>query len=209
MGDGRDEIAPAVDAIRSTLEQEDAAELLDGYFAPGAFTGAHFERLDGGGDRPEVANVFTAADVASVALLSVPLEGSIVQWLLVDAADQLASLLADVPMADLATAEGREALSDDGKAAELYELLRGRDKIGSTKASKLMARKRPALVPIRDTVVSAHLGDPHRWWPVWRAAMGDDDVVARLDELRAASGVPELTRLRAADIVLWRAAERA
>ena len=39
------------------------------------YSGAHFEQIGGGGDRPEVADEFTAEDLLAVTMLSVRIEG--------------------------------------------------------------------------------------------------------------------------------------
>jgi hypothetical protein len=52
----------ALDAARlASFLDGQAADLLDKYFNSNTFTGGHFERFAGGGDRPEVADRFTRA----------------------------------------------------------------------------------------------------------------------------------------------------
>jgi hypothetical protein len=64
----------AVDAAFDDYEL--TVRLVANYFGPvdwrgqGGFTGAWFERFDGGGDRPGVSASFTATDLAAVTLLS-------------------------------------------------------------------------------------------------------------------------------------------
>src|SRR4051812_29996860 len=65
-----------------TVEQIDPAELrrfvgddaigrLVEYFQSGRFTGGRFDRLAGGGDRPDVTDMFTSDDIVAVSLLGV------------------------------------------------------------------------------------------------------------------------------------------
>jgi hypothetical protein len=82
--------------------------------------------------------------------------------------------------------------------------------------SKLTARKRPDLFPVRDSVVSKYLGLSGRSqnfevnWQVYRRLLQDDAIRSRLDQLvdEAADrdgvdvGSP-LRRLRHLDVVLW------
>lgn len=80
-------------------------------------------------------------------------------------------------------------------------------------ASKLTARKRPDLFPVRDSVTSKLLGIGKNYevdWQVYRRLLQDDDVRGRLDQVvdQAAShpgvdiGSPN-RRLRHLDVVLW------
>jgi hypothetical protein len=83
-------------------------------------------------------------------------------------------------------------------------------------ASKLSARKRPDLFPVRDSVVCRALGLQERKqnyqvdWLVYRSLMQDDQIRFRLDQVidEAARhpGVDvgrRMSRLRHLDVVLW------
>jgi len=79
--------------------------------------------------------------------------------------------------------------------------------LGRTTTSKLIARKRPRLVPIWDTVIAvvtdAH---DHQWEPL-RAALQEDDhaLHRRLLTLRDAAGLPaDVSALRVLDVIAWR-----
>jgi Family of unknown function (DUF6308) len=65
---------------------EYAAPLVREYFARDdgrlLFSGALFERLGGGGDRPEVANRFTPDDIVAAKMLSVEVPRDASLWLL-------------------------------------------------------------------------------------------------------------------------------
>jgi hypothetical protein len=87
-------------ALLSTSQLDRAADVVRRYFAPreeGGFTGAYFERLGGGGDRPEVADVFTAEDLVAVSMLSVRVEGHAAIEILDRRSDRLSELLRAVP----------------------------------------------------------------------------------------------------------------
>ena len=80
--------------------------------------------------------------------------------------------------------------------------------VGETTASKIMARKRPRLIPIYDSVVrkAVHLRHSGEHWQTWRGALtGPEgvDLVASLRRVRAATGQHHLSLLRVLDIVLW------
>jgi len=83
-------------------------------------------------------------------------------------------------------------------------------------ASKLCARKRPDLFPVRDTEVCDYL-DLTPWrnyqvdWQVFRRLIGDPDVIAAIDVMSkatvaAAAGrrlQPDQSRLRLLDAAIW------
>jgi Family of unknown function (DUF6308) len=71
-----------LDVVRLTeiLEDDQACRDLRLYFGVGLgrrklppFTGGRFELLDGGGDRPDTCNRFTASDILAIGMLSVQL----------------------------------------------------------------------------------------------------------------------------------------
>jgi hypothetical protein len=75
--------------------------------------------------------------------------------------------------------------------------------MGGTKTSKLLARKRPGLVPIQDSVVLEALGRPDRLWEPLRLKLRSDlgDALAELHaEAALASDVP---LLRVLDVLVW------
>ena len=71
-------------------------------------------------------------------------------------------------------------------------------------ASKLCARKRPDLFPVRDRNVCGHLGiidlnDFRVDWLVFRALAQDDDVIAAVDDLPSSIRAADTGRLLAVD----------
>ena len=61
----------------------EAVDGLQAYFHHHIYGGRRFERLDGGGDRAEVANVLTGTDLAALPLLSIRLtRGDVVIYVL-------------------------------------------------------------------------------------------------------------------------------
>lgn len=94
-----------------------------------------------------------------------------------------------------------------GAATELWNRLgeRGLDRL-TVARHKLLARKRPHLLPIYDRVALKVLSAPERtWWePWWKALAQNPDIVERLEELRREVDVAShLSLLRVADIVIW------
>jgi hypothetical protein len=119
----------------------------------------------------------------------------------------LGGVPADRDLHTLTESEFDRWLGPGSPGEELYWLLRKQVGIPRVAVYKLLARKRLALFPIRDTVVEKALGqkaDP--WWrPWWQALACDSEIVGRLEEIRQASGASHLSLLRVADIVVWMA----
>lgn len=141
----------------------DASALLRTYFsstkADGepVYTGAMFERLGGGGDRAEVANAVTAEDIVAVSMLSVDVPGAASLRILGSAAAEIGRLLSMIPV-DLDLADACDGEVGDGSpAASLWTLVRASG-VGLVTTCKLLARNRPQLLPVIDTVVKDVLG---------------------------------------------------
>lgn len=73
-------------------------------------------------------------------------------------------------------------------------------------AGKLLARKRPKLIPVYDSIVRCQFGAPkHVWLKLHdQLAENDGELGAALAEVRATVGVDDkVSILRVLDIVLW------
>lgn len=187
--------------IGSFIDDPRAPLLLAKYYS-GRYTGALFDHA------PQLqspdANRFTTQDIAAVATLSVPLSGRAVQGLLEREAE-LSGLLEAIPHdADLAVA-------DDQILEDLYKLQDALDKvhdIGHVTRSKLLAHKRPHLVPIRDQhVLNALTGRTHGDFtePLRQALRHDEAIIPRLLDLQHRAAVQPVSALRALDVVVWMA----
>ncbi|MEU6386474.1 DUF6308 family protein [Streptomyces bauhiniae] len=170
-----------------------------------ACTGARFEHLGG----EQVADAVTAEDLVAVQMLSVTVPAKAALKLLEgERGRQLSELLRRIPAdADMADVDAAE-LDTDSAADQAWKLLRTVDGIGWVIAGKLLARKRPRLVPVYDNVVKCLLGRPSHFWLPLRTALRADDKALHhtLLDLRKRAGVPEtVSALRVCDIVLWMA----
>ncbi|MDN6458148.1 MAG: DUF6308 family protein, partial [Yaniella sp.] len=122
----------------------------------------------------------------------------------------------DEPIEDLSPEAYEQYLGRSSPAQELWNLLTrtGTEKpkwgIGSTTASKIMARKRPHLIPIQDRIVDDVIGrDRQNAWELWWQTLTENPtLVERAKTLREHTidplGIrPELSTLRVFDVVLW------
>lgn len=93
----------AIDIPAQLCDEDFASCLVKRYLAADPTTGrarcsgAYFERIGGGGDRPEVAREFTAEDLLAVSMLSVRIEGYHALDILCYQASELNGLLAQIP----------------------------------------------------------------------------------------------------------------
>jgi hypothetical protein len=114
----------------------------------------------------------------------------------------------------LADDESEHLIAQGGPAWELWQLLREikprpQDKkhLGSVAAGKLLARKRPQLIPVYDSYVRKILRRPwndQTWWSDLRCQLVKDDaLVGELESVRARAGAGHLSLLRTFDIMCW------
>ncbi|MEU9135411.1 DUF6308 family protein [Streptomyces sp. NPDC048404] len=97
-------------------------------------------------------------------------------------------------------------LADGSPAHTAWHLLRGQPGIGWVTAGKLLARKRPRLMPVSDQVVRCVLGHPKSFWLDLHAALRSDNrsLHHELLALRQLAELPEaVSVLRICDVVLW------
>lgn len=115
-------------------------------------------------------------------------------------------LLAQIPVDRAMHQVDIDTYADGGAAHQLRDLLRtaaGKDQWVT--ANKLMARKRPHLLPVYDNKVRQLLGAPDSLWRcLWTWFDQDPHRVTRLTNIRSsAGGIEDISLLRCLDIVLW------
>lgn len=189
-----------------------AVSQLRGYYGPafeatGSFTGAAFDSWDSTGSRADDLNRFTADDLVAVTFLSVRVGPRAAHRLLMSEAGRFTELLEAVgPDHDFVDIDP-EDITPDSPAWELERALRELPDIGRTISSKLMARKRPRLVPIYDKVLRRVMGLQKAHWVPLNAALRakDHSLQHRLLTLRSEAGLPAtLSPLRVLDVIAWR-----
>ena len=195
------------------LDGDRCVDDLRSYFEPSGdsasgwkFSGAMFERFAGGGDAPGVRDVLAPADIVAVSFLSVSVPGHAAIALLGGMADQISQLLAAIPTdVDLYDPDAGDLVAADSAASTLWTLIERLDGIGWVTAGKLLARKRPRLIPVYDSVVKDALQpNDDRFWSPLHAELQDPVLVSRLDEIRSTAGVgSDISLLRVLDVVVW------
>ncbi|WP_449346001.1 DUF6308 family protein [Streptomyces xanthochromogenes] len=199
--------------MRVLLSAERVVDDLRSYFGIGlppgvaAFTGSWFEHLAGGGDRPEVADRFAAEDLVAVQTLSVTVPAPVAVDILEGRLGaRLSGLLHAIPRdIDMVDADAL-VVADGSPADQAWSLLCEQKGVNWVIAGKVLARKRPRLLPVYDRVVRCAVGRPPSFWLALHAALREDDgaLYRQLLELRQAAGLPETVgALRVCDVAVW------
>ncbi|MEV1067006.1 DUF6308 family protein [Streptomyces sp. NPDC050263] len=171
------------------------------------FTGSRFEHLAGGGDRPEVVDRITAEDLVAVQTLSVTVPAPVALDILEGRLGaRLSGLLHAIPRdVDMVDADA-VVVADGSPADQAWGLLCEQYGVNWVIAGKVLARKRPRLLPVYDRVVRCAVGRPPSFWLALHAALREDDAALhrQLLELRQAAGLPEtVSALRVCDVAVW------
>ncbi len=135
---------------------DEAVELLTRYYAVTAagrpaYSGSQFEAMAALNSDP---NSIGPADFTAALMLSVNIPAQAAIRLLSRDANEITALLHHIPVdVDIITIDPND-LVRGGPASLLWQLLRrGNDGLGRTRTSKLIAAKRPRLIPIWDSFV--------------------------------------------------------
>ena len=190
------------------------ARLLDRYFhgiradrTGPLYTGGMFERLGGGGDRPEGRDVITAEDLVAVSMLGVQVPPRAALLILGDEREHLAHHLAQIPVdVDLVDADG-SLIGTRSAANLLWDVLVQLPGVGPVIAGKILARKRPRLVPVVDSVVLRVLEHPGTgyWRDLRHHLQADDRQLHRFLTcvLRDVGLDGRVSSVRAFDVAVW------
>jgi hypothetical protein len=221
------------------LDREYALRLLGEYFEhdPDGFvySGAAFNTYPyypyaAGSEQPAIApagtpgavDVVTDSDLVALSLLGIRVTGYQALTVTGLLAAKIHDLLVQIrPQARIEDEDAGKLLARGGPAWELWELVRDvtdrrtGKRLGPVAAGKLLARKRPDLVPISDSHTSRTFSRPApaldgRWWADVRSAALDRQCAAAgvtlwdyLAVLAAAGNVAHLPVLRVLDILGW------
>lgn len=173
------------------------------------FTGSMFEVL---ADR-ERSNEITAQDLMAVTTLSVNAPARPAIWLTSpEGSTQVRSLLRQVPLdVNIWDDDAEPLLASEGPLQKLWDLLdvaswphkRPGNGLGRTLKSKLLAAKRPRLVPVLDDRVVDALPTPTTdYWTAFRAILVNDGTRQHIERITSVAP-PHVSLLRRMDVVLW------
>jgi len=213
------------------LAEEYALDLLSRYFRRDeqgyAYSGAMFDTYpaDPAAAAPgpaDMADVVTDSDLIALSMLGIRVTGHEALAITRYHTERIRELLGRIPAsACIRSSTSAALLAQGGPAWDLWDLLRGiRDRtkdarLGAVAAGKLLARKRPALIPIEDSAIAEvfRRRAPDRdegWWHDVRTAMQDDQPKANgvplweyLTGLRRSAHLDHLPVLRVLDIIAW------
>lgn len=173
-----------------------------------AFSGAYFDRFEGEPDpNPDQ---FLAEDVLAVSLLSARIPPKAILALLYDESSRFNDMLAEIPKG-LDFFEADIAQLKLAMKLESALMLPKGNGVGPVRASKLIARKRPQLYPIFDSVVLKQLfGKKNGAFvePLHKLLTENPKIKASvmngLSEVRAAAHFPEsFSLVRVLDVLVW------
>lgn len=200
-------------ARRVTAEKGAVDDLKRYYRVESNYAGATFANL-----RPNDPDRITPADLLATSMLSVSIPAITVRRLTGDSATarHANALLQELgPQLDITAARDQVQTMSD-----FYQLVKSSlAKVGTTRsnawvtASKICARKRPHLFPVRDRIVVQVLGLKNSYpddWPVFAALMADAELADRIDELVVKADEEDTVdvgdtsmRLKHLDVLLW------
>lgn len=183
-------------------EGKSAESSIDAYFFKNAFTGSAFEKLIDN----KSPNYITSKDLIAVSMLGVNVPATAARWILVEGKQELSSLLSAIdPHLDISDSDCD--LSNGSPAWLLFSKLAERYGLGRTITSKILAAKRPGLIPIYDQHVAAYLGFSREdYWNPWREFMQSDEghkCANRVSDLAINLGIHGISQLRLLDVVIW------
>lgn len=185
------------DAVEVLLDEPAARLLLEAYYDPaGRFAASTFETL--GRNDPEVLG---DDDLLAITLLDVRVPPDTIRQILgADSASLSEGLRAIGSDTPLWKATDRALVA----AGTMWDSLRKMRGIDWVTAGKLLARKRPMMIPVVDKwtirVLPAAKGEV---WTTLRLALDDKDLRKRIEKLRPRTASSATPTLRLLDALLW------
>ncbi|GAA0931655.1 hypothetical protein GCM10009554_15710 [Kribbella koreensis] len=188
---------------------------LRAYFEDGppntGYPGRWFEQIGSPADQERDRNRLTADDIVALSALNIRLPITVSARLLGEDSAEISELLTEIP-ADVDLWDvARSDLSPRSAAYRLFTKFRamawngGEHGTSGVTASKLLARKRPRLIPIYDHQVNqlVDLGKGANWWISFHEAL-TAQVRDHLEHAHKSAELgPRITLLRTLDVILW------
>lgn len=193
--------------------QDRAVSVLRSYYGVAGDDGFEGRFFDTWPDHDIDPNRFCPEDVIATSFLSIHVPASAARAVLAAGDNNpYNELLREIPRdVDFWDADPPNRESPQWRLEKRLTSLHG---VGLTTASKLMARKRPRLIPIIDTVVRAELGLHRAFWSPLFQLFQDAALRGRLTGVATAAreaGVllpPGISTLRLFDVIVWMAATK-
>lgn len=195
---GQDE-GGANERIDRIVDHPATAALVAAFFDPaGPFAGDSFDLV---GLELSDPGVFGVADLLAVTFMDVVVKPLAARRILGSDSGKLSNLLAAVP-ADVDLWDAADAELD--RAESLWEALRCYDGIDEVTAGKLLARKRPRLIPVVDSVVMNAVRAPDgSYWRAFRSTLQDSGRRGQVERLRPPGLDERVATLRVLDAAVW------
>lgn len=218
------------------LNEEYAQGLIHDYFRRDTtgyvYSGAMFDTYpadpaSGITAPPSPPDEITDSDLIALSMLGIRVTGYEALIITQDRRKEIETLLASIPPdAHIEQEASGRLLAPEGYAWKLWELLRETKdrtkeaRFGAVAAGKLLARKRPHLIPIEDSQIAAVFrrttpDRDKRWWDDVHSAALDPSPAANgttlwcyLARLRDQASQDHLPVLRVLDIIGWMHARR-
>jgi hypothetical protein len=189
-----DEIFSGASRLRTSLATPGLGRAVAAYFTDPSFAGMTFSDL---GVNPPCEIV--ADDLLAVSLLDITWRPQVVRVLLITRKQELSEMLADIPD----TVDLWDACQDVMTGINvIWDTLTSIEGIGTASTTKLLARKRPRLCPIGDTLTKRAIDVPGRTWDTLRYLLKDPQARAAVEALRPAEAAGA-SLLRILDVALW------
>ena len=184
----------------------EAADLARKYWTED-YTGRYFH-VFADDDHP---NEITERDIVAVSTLSVTIPAPVAIWLRSPEGRATVGELLSGVRTDVDIWDAGALLGPEGNLWKLWDLLRraswpspkDNNDMGPTKVSKLLAAKRPRLVPVWDSVVEGMFPRVKDYWAAFAHALSDESLRERLSVLSGAGAPAETALLRRIDAMLW------
>jgi hypothetical protein len=189
------------------VEPEEVVAWVRAYFHGDAvrgvspFTGGFFDDLGHRGEPDPSPDQLTPADVLALEMLDARIHSEQIPWLLED--PEVGVLLAQIPADAVIWDDDAPGRTEPW---QLWDLLHDRHGLGEVTISKLVARKRPHLIPVIDDVVTAALqptraSGPWLWLGV-RERLCDVSFRDRLSDIAVEADGPDRPLLRVLDVAI-------
>lgn len=196
-----DVISAGVGRLQQALAmpKELAAAVRIFYQDDWTFAGSTFLAME---SRP---NRIEAEDLLAVTLMGEMFPAKAIRQLLFDRpGGRVANLLAKIPPEQTLWGSNVDDLHSTGNPVfDLWQLLDLFPYVGPTRASKLMARKRPNLIPIYDSIIGKRVASSSDYWYVFHTFLTQEANRAEVRDIQRRAGVVDVPLLRVLDTAVW------